>query len=204
MSRHCPACCLLDAADCLSGSLTRLLSPPPLPPPTLQNERVLFHYNGHGVPRPTANGEVRAAGNAAQHVAQQAGVAAARGHSGQGQCSTWAQRAAGRGSSGSSVGQVAVARLIAAQLGPSASHLPWPPPGCCAGLGLQREVLLPQPACDLPPPPPPAPPRTCPADLGLQQELHAVHPPLNLRPPGAQCLVGRGGCSGVLCFCCCR
>ena len=23
-----------------------------------QNERVLFHYNGHGVPRPTANGEV--------------------------------------------------------------------------------------------------------------------------------------------------
>lgn len=24
----------------------------------LQNERVLFHYNGHGVPRPTANGEI--------------------------------------------------------------------------------------------------------------------------------------------------
>jgi hypothetical protein len=24
----------------------------------LQNERVLFHYNGHGVPRPTANGEL--------------------------------------------------------------------------------------------------------------------------------------------------
>ena len=24
----------------------------------MQNERVLFHYNGHGVPRPTANGEV--------------------------------------------------------------------------------------------------------------------------------------------------
>ena len=24
----------------------------------LQNERVLFHYNGHGVPRPTVNGEV--------------------------------------------------------------------------------------------------------------------------------------------------
>ena len=24
----------------------------------LQNERVLFHYNGHGVPRPTTNGEV--------------------------------------------------------------------------------------------------------------------------------------------------
>lgn len=24
----------------------------------VQNERVLFHYNGHGVPRPTANGEV--------------------------------------------------------------------------------------------------------------------------------------------------
>ena len=23
-----------------------------------QNERVLFHYNGHGVPRPTANGEI--------------------------------------------------------------------------------------------------------------------------------------------------
>ena len=23
-----------------------------------QGERVLFHYNGHGVPRPTANGEV--------------------------------------------------------------------------------------------------------------------------------------------------
>ena len=26
--------------------------------PVLQNERVLFHYNGHGVPRPTANGEI--------------------------------------------------------------------------------------------------------------------------------------------------
>lgn len=25
---------------------------------SLQNERVLFHYNGHGVPRPTANGEI--------------------------------------------------------------------------------------------------------------------------------------------------
>ena len=24
----------------------------------LQEERVLFHYNGHGVPRPTVNGEV--------------------------------------------------------------------------------------------------------------------------------------------------
>ena len=24
----------------------------------VQNERVLFHYNGHGVPRPTPNGEV--------------------------------------------------------------------------------------------------------------------------------------------------
>ena len=24
----------------------------------VQNERVLFHYNGHGVPRPTANGEI--------------------------------------------------------------------------------------------------------------------------------------------------
>lgn len=24
----------------------------------MQNERVLFHYNGHGVPRPTANGEI--------------------------------------------------------------------------------------------------------------------------------------------------
>ena len=24
----------------------------------MQNERVLFHYNGHGVPRPTVNGEV--------------------------------------------------------------------------------------------------------------------------------------------------
>ena len=24
----------------------------------LQNERVLFHYNGHGVPRPTMNGEI--------------------------------------------------------------------------------------------------------------------------------------------------
>ena len=23
-----------------------------------QNERVLFHYNGHGVPRPTVNGEI--------------------------------------------------------------------------------------------------------------------------------------------------
>jgi regulatory associated protein of mTOR len=23
-----------------------------------KNERVLFHYNGHGVPRPTQNGEV--------------------------------------------------------------------------------------------------------------------------------------------------
>jgi hypothetical protein len=28
------------------------------PPPPLQNERVLFHYNGHGVPKPTANGEI--------------------------------------------------------------------------------------------------------------------------------------------------
>ena len=30
------------------------------PPPAChpQGERVLFHYNGHGVPRPTANGEV--------------------------------------------------------------------------------------------------------------------------------------------------
>lgn len=26
--------------------------------PVLQNERVLFHYNGHGVPRPTVNGEI--------------------------------------------------------------------------------------------------------------------------------------------------
>ena len=26
-----------------------------------KSERVLFHYNGHGVPRPTANGEVRVA-----------------------------------------------------------------------------------------------------------------------------------------------
>ena len=25
---------------------------------TLQEERVLFHYNGHGVPRATANGEI--------------------------------------------------------------------------------------------------------------------------------------------------
>ena len=25
---------------------------------SVQNERVLFHYNGHGVPRPTANGEI--------------------------------------------------------------------------------------------------------------------------------------------------
>lgn len=24
----------------------------------MQNERVLFHYNGHGVPQPTANGEI--------------------------------------------------------------------------------------------------------------------------------------------------
>ena len=24
----------------------------------MQNERVLFHYNGHGVPKPTPNGEV--------------------------------------------------------------------------------------------------------------------------------------------------
>lgn len=24
----------------------------------VQNERVLFHYNGHGVPRPTVNGEI--------------------------------------------------------------------------------------------------------------------------------------------------
>ena len=24
----------------------------------MQTERVLFHYNGHGVPRPTTNGEV--------------------------------------------------------------------------------------------------------------------------------------------------
>lgn len=29
-----------------------------LPSYLLQNERVLFHYNGHGVPRPTVNGEV--------------------------------------------------------------------------------------------------------------------------------------------------
>lgn len=28
------------------------------PVPVSQNERVLFHYNGHGVPRPTANGEI--------------------------------------------------------------------------------------------------------------------------------------------------
>ena len=26
--------------------------------PHTQNERVLFHYNGHGVPRPTVNGEI--------------------------------------------------------------------------------------------------------------------------------------------------
>jgi regulator-associated protein of mTOR len=25
---------------------------------TAKSERVLFHYNGHGVPRPTANGEI--------------------------------------------------------------------------------------------------------------------------------------------------
>ena len=25
---------------------------------TAKDERVLFHYNGHGVPRPTANGEL--------------------------------------------------------------------------------------------------------------------------------------------------
>lgn len=24
----------------------------------LQEERVLFHYNGHGVPKPTTNGEI--------------------------------------------------------------------------------------------------------------------------------------------------
>jgi hypothetical protein len=32
----------------------------PLRSPVLrpQNERVLFHYNGHGVPRPTVNGEI--------------------------------------------------------------------------------------------------------------------------------------------------
>jgi hypothetical protein len=24
----------------------------------LQEERVLFHYNGHGVPKPTINGEI--------------------------------------------------------------------------------------------------------------------------------------------------
>ena len=24
----------------------------------MQTERVLFHYNGHGVPKPTANGEI--------------------------------------------------------------------------------------------------------------------------------------------------
>lgn len=29
-----------------------------LPCPALQTERVLFHYNGHGVPRPTTNGEL--------------------------------------------------------------------------------------------------------------------------------------------------
>ena len=28
------------------------------PSRVVQNERVLFHYNGHGVPRPTANGEI--------------------------------------------------------------------------------------------------------------------------------------------------
>lgn len=37
-----------------------LVQPPTARPPTPdpQGERVLFHYNGHGVPRPTANGEV--------------------------------------------------------------------------------------------------------------------------------------------------
>ena len=25
---------------------------------SLQEERVLFHYTGHGVPKPTANGEI--------------------------------------------------------------------------------------------------------------------------------------------------
>ena len=25
---------------------------------TEQSERVLFHYNGHGVPKPTSNGEI--------------------------------------------------------------------------------------------------------------------------------------------------
>jgi hypothetical protein len=35
--------------------LQRLLRAPVVLP---QNERVLFHYNGHGVPRPTVNGEI--------------------------------------------------------------------------------------------------------------------------------------------------
>lgn len=39
---------------------TPLADVPPAFAPTIapQGERVLFHYNGHGVPRPTANGEV--------------------------------------------------------------------------------------------------------------------------------------------------
>lgn len=42
---------------CTSSHKTSRLRPdcPALP---LQSERVLFHYNGHGVPRPTANGEI--------------------------------------------------------------------------------------------------------------------------------------------------
>lgn len=36
-----------------------------------QNERILFHYNGHGVPRPTANGEVRRAADAGPHTVTQ-------------------------------------------------------------------------------------------------------------------------------------
>lgn len=45
--------------SCAVAKLSRKLRQAPhLGWPVLQNERVLFHYNGHGVPRPTVNGEI--------------------------------------------------------------------------------------------------------------------------------------------------
>lgn len=40
---------MLDTILCMNKLLCRR---------NAKSERVLFHYNGHGVPRPTANGEV--------------------------------------------------------------------------------------------------------------------------------------------------
>ena len=51
----------LPVAAPLPPTLTPAPTPPLhdcLRPNGPQTERVLFHYNGHGVPRPTANGEV--------------------------------------------------------------------------------------------------------------------------------------------------